>query len=171
MLYITAELQPHQDTMASSTVLHEKDAVPLADVAAPDRETSYTEPASHLVPDDPVKVELDVTEQEIELEDIFKPLPPLPGIPAEPNPLTFRAIVTGTVLGSLVNAANVYLGLKTGFTFGSSMFGAIFGYGFVKLLSTTFAGVPILGMPFGPQVRRPCGRGWLGCSVDSILTT
>lgn len=138
--------------MASSTVLHEKDAVPLPDIAATDKETSYTEPASHLVPGDPVKVEIDVDEQEIELEDIFKPLPLLPGVALEPSPLTFRAVITGTVLGSLVNAANVYLGLKTGFTFGSSMFGAIFGYGFVKLLSTTFSGMPILGMPFGPQV-------------------
>lgn len=31
------------------------------------------------------------------------------------------------------------------------MFGAIFGYGIVKLLSTSFEGVPILGMRFGPQ--------------------
>ncbi|RYP51802.1 hypothetical protein DL768_002949 [Monosporascus sp. mg162] len=135
----------------ATTVLHEKDAVPVSDTAAPDREASYTEPASHLVPDDPLKVEVDVSEQEPEPEDIFKPLPPLPGVPAESKPLTFRAVITGIVLGSLVNAANVYLGLKTGFTFGASMFGAIFGYGFVKLLSTTFAGMPILGMPFGPQ--------------------
>ncbi|RYP38062.1 hypothetical protein DL766_001141 [Monosporascus sp. MC13-8B] len=133
------------------TVLHEKDAVPVSDTAAPDREASYTEPASHLATDDPLKVEVDVSEQEPELEDIFKPLPPLPGVPAESDPLTFRAVITGIVLGSLVNAANVYLGLKTGFTFGASMFGAIFGYGFVKLLSTIFAGMPILGTPFGPQ--------------------
>ncbi|KAI1842514.1 hypothetical protein JX265_012674 [Neoarthrinium moseri] len=84
-------------------------------------------------------------------EDIYKPLPPLEGVPDEPMPLTFRAVIIGTILGSLVNASNVYLGLKTGFTMGSSMFGAIFGYGFVKLLSKSFAGVPFLGMPFGPQ--------------------
>lgn len=127
--------------------------MPTVGVVAADKETTHTEPASHLAPDDSVKVEITVNETEIQPDDIFKPLPPLPGIPAEPNPLTLRAVVTGTVLGSLVNAANVYLGLKTGFIFGASLFGAIFGYGFVKLLSTTFAGVPILGMPFGPQVR------------------
>ncbi|RYP65679.1 hypothetical protein DL771_008178 [Monosporascus sp. 5C6A] len=129
--------------------------------AAPDREASYTEPASHLFPDDPIKVEVDVSEQEPEPEDSFKPLPPLPGVPAESNSLTFRADITGIVLGSLVNAANIYLGLKTGFSFGASMFGAIFGYGFVKLLSTTFAGMPILGMPFGPQ-ERFCGLDLAG---------
>lgn len=31
------------------------------------------------------------------------------------------------------------------------MFGAIFGYGISKLLATTFPGVPLIGMPFGPQ--------------------
>ena len=31
------------------------------------------------------------------------------------------------------------------------MFGAIFGYGIIKILSKTFEGLPILGMPFGPQ--------------------
>jgi len=67
----------------------------------------------------------------------------------EINPLTLRAVVTGIVLGSLVNASNVYLGLKTGFTFGASMFGAIFGYGICKLLSKS--NIPLLGGPFGPQ--------------------
>ncbi|KAJ2903851.1 putative oligopeptide transporter protein [Zalerion maritima] len=83
--------------------------------------------------------------------DIFSPLPDLHNMAHEQNPLTVRAVLVGLVLGSLVNASNVYLGLKTGFTFGASMFGAIFGYGIVKLLSTTFHGLPILGMPFGPQ--------------------
>lgn len=140
--------------MASSTVLHEKDAAPVADVVVNDIEPVYTEPASHLVPDIPVKVEITVNETKTEPGDIFKPLPLLPAILAEPNTLTFKAVVPGIVLGSLVNAANIYLGLKTGFIFGASMFGAIFGYGVVKLLSTTFADVPILRMPFGPQVCR-----------------
>ena len=61
------------------------------------------------------------------------------------------AIVVGLILGSLVNCSNVYLGLKTGFTFGASMFGAIFGYGVVKLFSKFCGNLPILGGPFGPQ--------------------
>jgi hypothetical protein len=51
-----------------------------------------------------------------EVIDVFKPLPPIEGIAHEPNPLTIRAVVVGMILGSLVNASNVYLGLKTGET-------------------------------------------------------
>lgn len=40
-------------------------------------------------------------------------------------------------------------GLKTGFTFSATMFGAIFGYGILKSLSKT--GIPIIGGSFGPQ--------------------
>ncbi|OLN87510.1 putative metal-nicotianamine transporter YSL7 [Colletotrichum chlorophyti] len=77
-------------------------------------------------------------------EDLYRPLLMDPSIAPEHNILTVRAIVIGCVLGSLVNASNLYLGLKTGFTFG-----AIFGYGILKLLSQT--GVPIIGQAFGPQ--------------------
>jgi len=58
-------------------------------------------------------------------------------------------VIVGIALGSLVNASNVYLGLKTGFTFGASMFGAIFGYGILKAMSKS--NVPIIGGMFGPQ--------------------
>ncbi|KAJ9134111.1 Oligopeptide transporter [Pleurostoma richardsiae] len=84
-----------------------------------------------------------------QITDLFVPFPPAKGIEPEASPLTFRAIVTGIVLGSLVNASNVYLGLKTGFTFSATMFGAIFGYGIIILLSKT--AIPILGGHFGPQ--------------------
>ncbi|KAH7040913.1 OPT oligopeptide transporter protein-domain-containing protein [Microdochium trichocladiopsis] len=133
-----------------TTTVHLTDANPVtADTAATDKEASYTIPASHLVPEDPEKPSL---EEKFELEDIYAPLATLPGIPEEPMPLTFRAVMVGIVLGSLVNASNVYLGLKTGFTFGASMFGAIFGYGIVKFLSTALPhNTPLLGGPFGPQ--------------------
>lgn len=42
-------------------------------------------------------------------------------------------------------------GLKTGFTFTATMFGAIFGYGFILLLTKTLPGVPGIGSRFGPQ--------------------
>lgn len=42
--------------------------------------------------------------------DIFSPLPDLHTHEPEEMPLTFRAIVVGLILGSLVNASNVYLG-------------------------------------------------------------
>ncbi|TDZ37357.1 putative metal-nicotianamine transporter YSL5 [Colletotrichum spinosum] len=82
-------------------------------------------------------------------EDLYRPLLMDPGIPHEEHILTVRAIVVGCILGSLVNASNLYLGLKTGFTFIASMFGAIFGYGICMMLSKT--GVPIIGSSFGPQ--------------------
>ncbi|PNS18116.1 hypothetical protein CAC42_3561 [Sphaceloma murrayae] len=94
-------------------------------------------------------------EKELELEepefDLYKPFPIAKDIPHEDHILTPRALIVGIVLGSLVNCSNVYLGLKTGFTFGSSMFGAIFGYGIVKIFSKYCDNVPFLGGPFGPQ--------------------
>ena len=43
------------------------------------------------------------------------------------------------------------IGLKTGFGFSATIFGAIFGYGIIKSLSKWAPGVPILGGSFGPQ--------------------
>jgi hypothetical protein len=51
----------------------------------------------------------DVPQEDV-IVDLFSPLPPLEGVPEEPMPLTIRALVVGIVLGSLVNASNVYLG-------------------------------------------------------------
>ncbi|KAF6830584.1 metal-nicotianamine transporter YSL7 [Colletotrichum plurivorum] len=95
-----------------------------------------------------VDVKVPETEEHKE-EDLYRPLLMDPNIPHEENILTVRAVVIGCILGSLVNASNLYLGLKTGFTFIASMFGAIFGYGILKLLSQT--GLPIIGGTFGPQ--------------------
>ncbi|KAL3418201.1 oligopeptide transporter [Phlyctema vagabunda] len=81
--------------------------------------------------------------------DLYKPFPIDPAIPHESHILTFRAVVVGMVLGALVNASNLYLGLKTGFTFSSSLFGSIFGFGIVKALSKT--NIPLLRGSFGPQ--------------------
>ncbi|KAK6073953.1 oligopeptide transporter [Seiridium cupressi] len=99
--------------------------------------------------------------------DLYQPLPNIEGAPVEGNPLTARAIVVGIILGSLVNASNIYLGLKTGFLFGASMFGAIFGYGIVKLLTKLFPNVAIMGAPFGPKENSiiqatAAGAGGLG---------
>ncbi|RYP68459.1 hypothetical protein DL769_005511 [Monosporascus sp. CRB-8-3] len=69
------------------------------------------------------------------------------------NPLTARVVLVDIVLGCLVNASNLYLGLKTGFTFSASMFGAIFGYGIINIFSRVFGNVPILGGSFGPQEK------------------
>jgi hypothetical protein len=42
--------------------------------------------------------------------DLYVPLKLDEAIPYEPNPLTLRAVVVGIILGSLVNASNLYLG-------------------------------------------------------------
>lgn len=52
-------------------------------------------------------------EEEVEVFDLYKPLPPLKGVPEEPYPFTIRAVLTGILFGSLINAANVYLGKNT----------------------------------------------------------
>ncbi|KAI1410623.1 oligopeptide transporter [Hypoxylon sp. FL1857] len=93
-------------------------------------------------------VDVDVLSIEPEL-DLYVPLKMEGGIVDDHNPLTIRAVLVGIVLGSLVNASNLYLGLKTGFTFAASMFGAIFGYGIIKICSKT--DLPIIGGSFGPQ--------------------
>ncbi|KAL6810319.1 OPT oligopeptide transporter domain-containing protein [Trichoderma sp. SZMC 28015] len=90
-------------------------------------------------------------EEEGAITDLFTSFPAIKGVEPEPNPLTVRAVLTGIVLGSLVNASNVYLGLKTGFTFPATMFGAIFGYGFILFLTKIFPGIPGIGTRFGPQ--------------------
>ncbi|KAI0006361.1 OPT oligopeptide transporter protein-domain-containing protein [Xylariaceae sp. FL0662B] len=81
--------------------------------------------------------------------DLYVPLKMEGGVVDDHDPLTIRAVIVGICLGCLVNASNLYLGLKTGFTFGASMFGAIFGYGIIKSLSKTK--LPIIGGSFGPQ--------------------
>lgn len=45
----------------------------------------------------------------------------------------------------------ILLGLKTGFFFPATMFGAIFGYGALLFLTKSFSSIPFLGMEFGPQ--------------------
>ncbi|KAI1822520.1 OPT oligopeptide transporter protein-domain-containing protein [Xylaria intraflava] len=95
-------------------------------------------------------VQVDEKEAEENL-DLYVPLKMDPNIPFEENPLTVRAVVVGIALGVLVNASNLYLGLKTGFTFSANIFGSIFGYGILKLLSIHCTNWPILGGTFGPQ--------------------
>ncbi|KAK1780627.1 OPT oligopeptide transporter protein-domain-containing protein [Copromyces sp. CBS 386.78] len=87
---------------------------------------------------------------EVEEEDLFAPLKMDASVVHEENPLTIRALVVGIVLGCLVSASNLYLGLKTGFTFSANMFGAIFGYGIIKMMSRS-GQIPIIGGAFGPQ--------------------
>lgn len=49
---------------------------------------------------------------EIEEEDLYMPLKMDPNVPHEENPLTIRAVAVGCLLGFLVNASNLYLGMS-----------------------------------------------------------
>lgn len=65
--------------------------------------------------DDTLSVHSLKDDDDAETEDItntFVPFPRLKGVAEEPNPLTTRAVVVGLILGSLVNASNVYLGMN-----------------------------------------------------------
>ena len=49
--------------------------------------------------------------------------------PAADEPqLTFRAVAAGCLLGGVVSAMNIYLGLKTGWSIGGSLIAAILGF-------------------------------------------
>lgn len=53
--------------------------------------------------------------------DPFVPFHDLPD--EDRNILTLRAIVVGVLCGGLVNASNIYVGLKAGWTGGANIFG------------------------------------------------
>ncbi|KAI1430968.1 OPT oligopeptide transporter protein-domain-containing protein [Xylaria sp. CBS 124048] len=126
--------------------------VPVAPVEAPHVVDNIDEKVAAIQIDEKSS-DVQVDEKDVEEEDLdlYMPLKMDPNLPHEPNPLTVRAVFVGICLGALVNASNLYLGLKTGFTFSASIFGSIFGYGIVKLLSKHCKDWPILGGEFGPQ--------------------
>jgi len=78
------------------------------------------------------------------------PFPPLKGVPEEGAQITFRALLLGCCLGAIVSASNIYLGLKTGWTFGASLFGSILGFAILKPLSKV-APRYLGGGYFGPK--------------------
>ncbi|MCJ1257873.1 hypothetical protein MMC24_005701 [Lignoscripta atroalba] len=98
-----------------------------------------------------VKVDVEESDED-KIIDPYVPFPVDPNAPVEGKILRIRSIVLGLICGSLVNASNVYLGLKTGWTFGANLFGAIVGFAVIKFFSVTFAeNFPILGGKFGPK--------------------
>jgi OPT family oligopeptide transporter len=113
------------------------------------------------------KTPADVYSEEDEVEeDVTRPFPIDPGLPDEPYQLTVRAIVVGCALGAVVGASNIYLGLKTGFTFGPQLFGAIFGFAIIKPLSRMLPESGLLAKVFGGRVFGPKEN----CTVQSAAT-
>ncbi|KAF3909969.1 hypothetical protein ABW20_dc0107357 [Dactylellina cionopaga] len=88
---------------------------------------------------------------EIEVLDPYTPFPIDPSQQEEGNILTIRAVVLGCALGALVNASNLYLGLKTGWLFGANLFGALLGFAILKSLSKSPLRIPGLTDHFGPM--------------------
>ncbi|KAF8975405.1 hypothetical protein BGZ46_009150 [Entomortierella lignicola] len=68
----------------------------------------------------------------------------------EHQQFTWRASIIGSLLGCIVAASNLYLGLKIGWTFGAALWGSIFGFLILKSLSR------FTGTIFGPKENTIC---------------
>ncbi|GLB42392.1 putative OPT oligopeptide transporter protein [Lyophyllum shimeji] len=110
-------------------------------------------------------VEIEEVEETYEDHDVSRPFPVSPDYVEETHQLTFRAVFVGCALGAVVGASNIYLGLKTGFTFGPQLFGAIFGFAIIKAISRVLPESGLLGRflggSFGPKEN---------CTVQSAAT-
>lgn len=84
---------------------------------------------------------------------VVDPFVPFNDLPDERRRIiTIRAMFVGCVCGALVNSSNLYLGLKTGWTFSANLFGAIVGFSVLKALAKALPKTfPILGGDFGPR--------------------
>ncbi|KAF9315255.1 hypothetical protein BG003_003211 [Podila horticola] len=68
----------------------------------------------------------------------------------EEQQFTWRASIIGSLLGLVVAASNMYLGLKIGWSFGAALWGSIFGFLILKALSK------VTGTVFGPKENAVC---------------
>ncbi|KAG0377664.1 hypothetical protein BGX24_005697 [Mortierella sp. AD032] len=68
----------------------------------------------------------------------------------EEHQFTWRAAIVGSLLGCVVAASNLYLGLKIGWSFGAALWGSIFGFLILKSLSR------LTGTVFGPKENTVC---------------
>jgi len=86
-------------------------------------------------------------------EPHMDPYVPFDDLPEERKTvLTVRAVLLGAICGALVGASNIYLGLKSGWTFTANLLGAIIGFAVIKPLSRAIPEyIPILGGSFGPR--------------------
>ncbi|EFQ35646.1 hypothetical protein CGRA01v4_09830 [Colletotrichum graminicola] len=77
--------------------------------------------------------------------DAFVPLEKAPAHNGAMKVVTLRAILLGSLCGALVNASNIYLGLRAGWTSSANMIGAMVGFAVLKRYA---AGSK---QPFGPH--------------------
>ena len=91
-------------------------------------------------------------ESENVLLDPFVPFDDLP--PERERIVTIRAMLVGCVCGALVNASNLYLGLKTGWTFGASLFGSIVGFSVLVSITLLLCSAHMLTARRNPSQKR-----------------
>ncbi|EXK27164.1 hypothetical protein FOMG_16236 [Fusarium oxysporum f. sp. melonis 26406] len=108
----------------------------------------------------PVSDTKSITDGEVEDVDPFLPLAGVEPYDGR-RLLTFRALAMGVILGSLISCSNLYLGLKSGFGADATLFSAIFGYAFCKLLEKSKS--PFFSSPFGPHENNIVQATSLGC--------
>lgn len=140
-----ASLQAHDTSIDEAHVVRRE-----SDQQLPAPVTGSLDSKNGYLASDQEKTSLeDGSEPEV-LDNKF-PFPPLKGIPDEDQQISIRALVIGVCLGAIVSASNIYLGLKTGWTFGASLFGGILGFAILKPLSRV-APRYLGGGYFGPKV-------------------
>ncbi|RPD53002.1 OPT oligopeptide transporter [Lentinus tigrinus ALCF2SS1-7] len=88
----------------------------------------------------------------------------------EEQQFTFRAVLVGCGLGAVISASNVYLGLKTGWTFGASLFGSIFGFAILKSMSKALP-EHLGGGYFGPKENVCCQSAATAAGSLGLLFT
>ncbi|KAF2139769.1 uncharacterized protein K452DRAFT_275283 [Aplosporella prunicola CBS 121167] len=67
------------------------------------------------------------------------------------NVLTVRAVLVGIACGALINASNIYVGLKSGWTASANIFASIVGFTVLKFCSKHLSPIALIGSPFGPR--------------------
>ncbi|KAL2859214.1 OPT superfamily oligopeptide transporter [Aspergillus pseudodeflectus] len=106
-------------------------------------------------------------------DTVEEPNPFAPFPDSEPNErriLTLRAILVGSLCGTLVNASNIYLGLKAGWTTSANIFGSIIGFVVLKQWSAS----SFSSHAFGPhennivQTAATAAGGLSGVFVSAI---
>jgi hypothetical protein len=129
-------------------------SAPVSDTNSLEHGSSTDKKQEHITVDVDVDDNMD-SRSELEanafLDNKF-PFPPLKGQLPEDRILTFRALFVGSALGAVISASNLYLGLKTGWTFSASLFGAILGFSIIKSVSKVLPNA-WGGGHFGPKVR------------------
>ncbi|KAH9942458.1 OPT oligopeptide transporter [Epithele typhae] len=117
----------------------------------------------------PAQPQFDLEDDEAQSLRTDVPFPVDPDAPEEQQ-FTFRAVFVGCALGAVISASNVYLGLKTGWTFGASLFGSIFGFAILKPLSKALP-ERFGGGYFGPKENVCCQSAATAAGSLGLLFT